>query len=1015
MKAIKNVLLFFSKLFAIIMSIAFGALTVGTDIAMANADNISNFLGQNITNTVKNENYDETEGGEEEENIYFESAFGSVAEVKASGIEYTERVMAEGAVLLHNDGALPLNKSEDKVSMFSASSADPVWSGSRESSEKKGSSAKVDLLAGLKNAGLSVNENLYNWYKSSGYGRKRVGTNSGIYEVWNVNEAPWSALPESKTASGYNVAMFVVSRIAGEGTDPTIRNLGENKVGDETNGNYLLLTPNEKDVLANLKAQKDNGTFDKIIVLMNTTNQVAVDFVDAYDVDAVLYSGSIGSAGANAIGKILTGEVNPSGKLSDTFWKNHYLNPTLTNFGQMHYYESATMLNQYVGFTYGDTGTYSDGYVVYQEGIYSGYRYTETRYEDTVMKTDKVGDFNYYDAVAYPFGYGLSYTDFDYSDMQVSYDAETDEYTVKVTVTNVGAVKGKNAPQLFLQKPYTAYDKTNNVEKAAVELVDFAKTAELEVGASEEITMKVARRDLASYDSYGEGTYILEQGNYYLTVAHDAHDAVNNILTKKGYTAEDGVDATADAELAYEFSDVQEDEFLKYSVAETGKEIVNHFDNVDPKLYKGITSDFEYMTRKNWAGTVSFAYDENANFLGNYVKMQRTSTYNEDEKLPTIEKDDGTYPKYGSTTTHWQLVDLMFDENGERLPYEHERWEELLDQLTYTEMADLLSNGFAQTKAIVSISKPATYDYDSDLGVIGGYNSSRSGLASKTDDPDKNQKPALYSDNGIVAATRNKELIYEYGVQWGEDCLWAGYHCLYGTGGNIHRNPYNGRTYGYFSEDPVLAGVMAGQINLGMESKGSYMTMKHCVLNEQECNRCGGSCWANEQTIREVYLKSFQVAIEDGSVQGVMTSLTRLGAIPAPHHPFVNEILRGEFGMTGYSVTDSYMGYMEVGSCVLAGNDLPLSQDSRIYNYAQGYSKVAWAMRDTVHNILYTTVHSSAMNGVSSDIRFVPTQPAWQFYLEYYTPIVTTLTWVAIGFFVVMELWDIIDRRRQNA
>ena len=256
-----------------------------------------------------------------------------------------------------------------------------------------------------------------------------------------------------------------------------------------------------------------------------------------------------------------------------------------------------------------------------------------------------------------------------------------------------------------------------------------------------------------------------------------------------------------------------------------------------------------------------------------------------------------------------------------------------------------------------------------------------------------------------MGATRNKELYLKYGEQWGEDCLWAGYQGLYGTGANMHRNPYLGRTYGYFSEDPLLSGESIADMNIGMESKGAFMLLKHCVLNEQECNRCGGASWANEQTIREVYLKTYQIAVERGNVQGVMTALNRIGATPAPHHDFLNKVLRGEFGMRGYCVTDSYMGYMNVASCVLAGNDLPLSQDTRIYNYEKGYSKVAWAMRDAVHNVLYSVVNSNIMNGITSDVRIVSFEPEWIHAMNIALLVVTTITLLCIAFFLAMEVW----------
>lgn len=997
-------LLISSRIIAAVMSVLFGVMLTGSQIAFANTDTISAFLEQDFVNYVKIES-------DEDENVdtdYYKSEYASVAEVREAGMAITERVMNEGAVLLKNDDCLPLDTAQDKITMFSVSSAKPIYSGGRENYEKK-SSIDADLLSGLKNAGFTVNEDLYNYYKTSSYGRQYT-FGEGIYIFPNINEAPWSSLPAAASSKDYNTAMFVLSRIASEGTDATVRNLGEANASDKKNGNYLLLNDVERDVMSHIKQLKDDGTFDNFILLMNTTNQVALDFLDEFGVDAVLYCGSLGSRGANSVGNILAGKVNPSGKLSDTFWKNHYLNPTLTNWGPMDY-NGGNGYHDYVGFTYDDNGTHGnyDSYVVYQEGIYEGYRYTETRYEDKVLGTNNVGEFNYYDAVAYPFGFGLSYSEFKYSDMTVDYEEATDEYVVSVKVTNSKGKEGKNAVQLFLQRPYTEYDKSaeHPVEKEAVMLVDFEKTKVLSVGGDEVVTLRVPRRELAAYDSYGHGTYILEEGDYYFTVAQDAHEAVNNILAAKNKTIDDGMDAKGDASLAVVVNDVKADELLKYSTSANGTEIANAFNDVDPKINeKGDTNAgrFDYMTRSNWNGTVKYAFSaDGSTFLGNYVHLTK-STKIANSLSSTVQKDDGKYPTYGATAK-WQLIDLRLDENGERISYDDPRWDELLDQMTYDEMAELLSNGFAQTKFVLSITKPATYDYDSDLGVINAYSSGNVGLATINNDPDKGLKPAAYPDNGIVGATRNKELLLDYGVQWGEDCLWAGYHGLYGAGINIHRNPYLGRTYGYFSEDPLVGGESVALMNVGMESKGSYMLLKHCMLNEQETNRVGGSSWANEQSIREIYLKTFQYAIERGGVQGVMTSLNRLGTTPAPHHNFLNVVLRGEFGMNGYCVTDSYMGFMEIGACVLAGNDLPLSQDSRIYNYKEGYSKVAWAMRDSVHNILYTVVNSSAMNGLSSDVRIVSFQPEWIYMMNIALPVVTTISLLCIAFFFAMEIW----------
>ena len=599
-------------------------------------------------------------------------------------------------------------------------------------------------------------------------------------------------------------------------------------------------------------------------------------------------------------------------------------------------------------------------------------------------------------------------------------------------------MEGRNSVQLFLQKPYTDYDRQKGIEKAAVELVDFAKTEKLAVGGEgETVKLTVARRELASYDSYGEKTYILENGTYYFAVGTDAHDAVNNVLAAKqasGMTDIKGNAATGNAALVKSVEIKESDNLYKaYSTSKNGTEITNQFDNVDLKLYEHSSAtdkNMKYVSRKDWNGTVKMGFNADGSKIGgdywtNYYKVTMTSDMRAD-MTQTAQGVEGDLPTMGSTETAWQLIDMMKDEEGNPIPYGDPKWEELLNQLTYQDMANLLLNGYGFTAAMTNISKPRTYDQDSDLGVIGRYSSDAHGLASRNADPDKDKHPAAYADNGIVAATRNKPLLLEYGKQWGEDCLWSGYVGLYGTGANIHRSPYNGRTYGYYSEDPVLMGKCVAQINIGMEEKGSFMLLKHCVLNEQESGRIGSSSWANEQTIREVYLKPFQIAIEEGGVQGVMTSLNRLGPVSAPHHTFINKVLRGEFGMVGYCVTDSWFPetngnpHMNLPSCLLAGNDLPLGTASVLkdnesrYN-TRAYSNVVWAMRDATHNILYSVVHSNAMNGMSANTRILTFQPEWQYYLERIIPVITAFFAISVIFWVGMEVWGYFGNGKKKA
>ena len=1051
----KYVLSTFSKVLLVIFVILYGAVNVGGELAAANAAVISNFLGQDGFNMVK----DETLGADEElDTEYFKSAFTSVREVKDSSEAYTQLVMEEGAVLLKNNGVLPL-ASSDKVSLFSASSVDPILSGYRENMAKK--SGTTNLLDGFKQAGLSVNESLYDWYKSSGYGRKYI-VGPGLYSIVSINDAPWEEIPDSvKYVDGYNTAVFVLSRIGGEGTDNQMFDNGEGQ--DTYNGNYLALSEDERSVLKGLKAAKDAGKYDKVILLCNFTNQVMLDFVDDpdYGIDAVLYSGGIGSKGSVAIGNILSGKVNPSGKLSDTFWKNHYLNPVHANYGQYKLDPSKMGdLYGYSGYIYFDqngnevaaNGGSENSYVVYQEGIYSGYRYTETRYEDKVMGTGNAGNYNYHAAVSYPFGYGLSYTSFEYSDFTVVYNAETDSYDVSVTVTNTGAGAGKESVQIFLQKPYTEHDKQYGVETAAAELVAFDKTQLLDPGAQETLTMSVERRDFAKYDSYCNKTYILEEGDYYLATGNGIHEAVNNILAAKGYSIANGMDAEGNVNLAVRVgaedseSDkkITSDDLLIYSTAKVnvyskkdengnalGEFITNQFDNADPKIFEGginygenaLGGAWTYVTRNNWAGTVKYVVDVDEATgavssyarLNNFVKLVKTQGIiaGLDYDVLKDATSDVEYPTFGSSASAWQLIDLRVDENGDPISYDDPRWDELLDQLTWDDYVAILAGGLYKTPGLSSISAPSANTYDTDVGVFEAYGYYDTGLATKLNDPDKNERPATYLDNGIVAATRNLDLIFEYGVQWGEDCLWSGYNGLYGAGANIHRSPYLGRSYGYISEDGYLSGITLAKMNLGMETKGAYMLAKHCVLNEQETNRCGSASWANEQSIREIYLRVFEIAVEEGSLQGVMTSLNRIGTTPAPHHTFLNEVLRDEFGMTGYNVTDSGMSYMDTANCVWAGNDLPINNVSHTVPNVpmEGYGHVAQAARDCVHNVLYTTVQSSAMNGFSSDMRIIRFQPEWEYYLGAITKVIS-IAIIPVGiFYVAMEIWVGMRRR----
>lgn len=1027
-----------AKICVMVTTIVFGIATVGESILLNNADAVNSALG------IQTEKVIESEDSEDKDKFYYKSAFTSVAGVRANGEAYCEAVMREGATLLKNaqlsDGSPALPLAEDaKVSLFGISSVDHFTEGNGSSTW--GARSSVSFKEGLEAAGMTVNEKLWTWYENnqSTYGRKSNGQSVGGF--YSIGDAAWSEVnTDAKTDSTYgDAAIFVLARAGGEGVDlcQWYGNELSKSIGgasdDMTNGDYLTLNAKEKDVLKNLKKEKDKGTFKRIVVIMNAANPVECDFVDdpEYGIDALMWVGTTGETGTRSVGKLLNGKYNPSGRLPDTFYKYNTSSPANANFGMNS--EKTTAYTQYTDHT-GNVFASNAYNTVYQEGIYVGYRYTETRYEDTVLKDKQnVGAFEYYDNVSYPFGYGLSYTSFEYSDFDVTYNAATSKdeestYEITVKVTNTGDVDGKEAVQIYLQKPYTAYDRTNGIEKASVELVGYAKTDILEKnGGSQTLTVSVNERELASYDAKGAGTYIVDGGTYYFTAGRDAHDAVNNILTAKGKTTGDGMTAGGNGALVKSFEKTFDDsdniDRETYSASKNTKnKITNQFEKADLKYYEG-AADFEYVTRSNWAGTLAFFERDNTGkrkFTGVDVKAigagksESTSAASAQmaadrraslaDPEPDAEKKE--YPKYGvnndlNAEGHLNLINLRSygdddndPTNDELIPYEHELWDRLLDQLTWDETVELLSHGWRLTYGIPSIAKPQTKDHNGSNGPITNYNSDNTrGFAVLYNDPDAAKTPVVYPCNGLIAATFNKELAEFYGKQWGEDGIWAGYSGLYGMGLNTHRSAYGGRNFEYYSEDPVLGGTQAAQMVKGMATRGMYVYLKHCVLNDQETYRCGVYTWANEQTIREIYLKSFQIAIEDGGAQCVMTSFSCLGLEWSGSQGFVNNVLRREFGMTGHAVTDFYWDVRgNAMKGILAGNDIPdgnyetdgyeaafFAKAAPLSEGGTGnYASFAWEMRECAHRILYTVVHSNAMNGFDSSTKILRLTPWWK-------------------------------------
>lgn len=957
----------------------------GNVIAGECAGQINSALGTATSKVVSTLAEGETEGYAR----YFESKYNSIAELKAAGEAKVREVEGEGIVLLKNDNnVLPLKEGSD-VALVGVTILDPVYGGTGSGAvDANGAANYYDVMT---QAGYNVVDKALLDY----YVEKEAKRNAH-----EIGEIKWSKVKKNNgdTIGNGEDVIFVVGRVGGEGNDVTVT------IDDTLDDDYLKLNENELSILEGLKELKDDGKIRSITMIINSANPMSVGFLndEAYGVDAALWVGSVGQTGIYAVGDVISGKTNPSGSLPDTWWVDNQLNPVQNNFGSYTYADANN-------FDLGTNANKFNQYVVYQEGIYVGYKYTETRYEDVVMGTPNAGSFNYNSVVGYPFGFGLSYTSFSFSDMQVEKTGEGRQtsYDVSVKVTNTGAVAGKKTVQVYAQKPYTEYDKQNGIEKAAVELAGYGKTAILQPGESEVVKVNVPEYFLTSYDATGTGVYILDEGHYYLTVADDSHAAANNILAAKGMTTENGMTAAGDASLTYGMDYTFDAETYAASYG-TGSEVKSLFADADVNRYEGSgDNSVVYYSRSNWAGTVT----------SGPVQLAMTAQIAADAKLDDSDLPDATgieFPTMG-VSANLQLVNMMdYD-------YDDPQWDIFMDQLTYEQMAKLCANGLRMTINIDAIGKPLTVDHNGPSGVTQKYSVGENGYAVQTNDPQKDIKGTCYPCNGIIAATFNDELIREAGELIGEDAMWAGYAGLYGTGLNIHRSPYAGRVFEYYSEDGTLTGLVDAAETLGIQSKGVYVYNKHFVLNDQENNRAGIATWVNEQALRENYLRAFELPIVNADAKCVMTAFNRLGAQWAgAYTELLTDWLRGEAGMEGFAVTDMYDDtYMVKANEVVAGNDIPdnyvgddISQFAAYGpNGATPNAAVAQALRTSSKRVLYTVLHSRGMDGISSNTQIVSVTPWWQMTLNVAQWTLTGLTALAL----LLLLLDMAPRKKKKA
>ncbi len=822
-------------------------------------------------------------------------------ETSAEATDLVEQIAEEGIVLLKNeDNILPLADSS-KLNVFGWASTNPCYGGTGSGSLSDAYET-VTLLQGLENAGFELNTELSDFYTDYRADRPEVG-------MW---EQDWT-LPEP-TADSYSedllnnakefsdTVMVVITRVGGEGADlptdvsqVTYTDNSDEYKDFEDGEHYLQLSQTERNML-DLVCQN----FDNVVVVYNGANAMELGFIDEYEqIKGALWCPGTGQSGFNALGRILSGEVNPSGKTSDTFVADLTATPTANNFGSFFYDNTEEFNMQQAGFT-GEEETVAPSFVNYVEGIYVGYRFWETAAEEGLI--------NYDESVVYPFGYGLSYTTFTQemgemteSDGTISFD---------VTVTNTGDVAGKDVVEVYYNPPYT----NGGIEKAAANLVAFEKTGMLEPGDSETVTVSFNAEDMASYDYQNAQGYVLEAGDYIISINSDSH----NIIDSATYTVDETISYTGDNARSTDQTTV-----------------TNQFDEAAGDVtYLSRADGFANYAEATAAPASLSMFDEHkATFLnnGNY----NPEDYNDDaDEMPTTGADNGL-----------ELADLR------GVDYDDAQWDELLDQMTVSEMDQLIALGGYQTVAVSSIGKVQTIDCDGPASINNNFTGTGSvGFPSAV----------------MIASTWNKEIATSFGESIGKMADEMGVSGWYAPAMNIHRSAFAGRNFEYYSEDGLLSGKIASAAVQGAEEYGVYAYIKHFALNDQETNRNSMICtWSNEQAIREIYLKPFELAVKEGGADAVMSSFNYIGTEWAGGYaPLCQTVLRDEWGFQGFVLTDYFgvYGYMNSDQGIRNGTDCMLVAYDTETNHVKDQSSATGvlAMRQACKNILYTVVNSRA-------------------------------------------------------
>lgn len=836
-------------------------------------------------------------------------------EVSEESIKEAEGLIAdigeEGIVLVKNSDMLPLSEDVKKLNVFGWASTNPCYGGTGSGAVDM--SDCVTLLDGLKAGGYTLNETLADMYTSYADTRPE----SGMMNVdWTLPEPTADyytdeIMEEAKSFS--DTAVIVIARIGGEGTDLPLDFGDKNEDGtdlhtytnnsveydDFTDGqHYLELNQTEKNMV---ELVCDN--FEHVVVIYNSANAMELGWVDEYEqIQAVLCCPGAGETGFSALGNILNGTANPSGKLADTYVYDLTKTPAFYNFGEFSY-------DNMDEFGWDERGKMNDvNFVNYTEGIYVGYKFYETAYEENVRGNM---EYNYEEAVQYPFGYGLSYTSFEQK--ITSFETNEDGCKISVEVKNTGDAAGKDVVQLYDNPPYT----NGGIEKAAVNLIDFAKTSLLEPGQTETVEFEVANEDLASFDTYGKGAYVLEAGEYKISIRSDAH----TVLDESTHTVA---------------STIVYDESNSRSTDKAAAVTQFGFAEGDDVVYLSRENGFENYDEASAAPADYSMSDERKAGYQNITNYDIEKLKDENDEMPVTGANHGV-----------KLAELR----GKA--YDDSMWDTLLDELTVEDMTTLIAGGGYQTAAVDSIEKKATTDNDGPATIYNNYTGATG---------------SAYPAEVMLANTWNKELAARMGQSIGKQADELDVSGWYAPAMNIHRTAFGGRNFEYYSEDGMLSGMLAAAEIQGAAEYGVYSYVKHFAFNDQETNRIYQLCtWINEQAIREIYLKPFEIAVKDGKAGAVMAAHSYIGDRWTGASPeLLTTVLRDEWGFEGFVSTDMFAGYgyYDADLAVHAGVDSmlnPMNHEDAAMTDTESATSIK-AMRRACHNILYTVANSRAYN-----------------------------------------------------